>query len=75
MKRGSAPSERGEHATKNVKAELCRQTLPNFVGWSESNLSAEEREIQREQNAIHETVKSVFPDDDTMKVEIIWTFR
>ena len=58
-----------EDATKNVKAELYGKTLPNFAGRGDADLSADERQLQREQNDIYAAVKSVFKDDDTMKVD------
>ena len=61
----------GANQTKNVKAELAGATLPNLTGRNESDLSAAERELRREQEAIYEAVKGVYPNDDTIKTDYI----
>ncbi|MBQ6206192.1 MAG: InlB B-repeat-containing protein [Oscillospiraceae bacterium] len=58
-----------QDATKNVKAELYGKTLPNFAGRGGDDLSDDELQLQQEQNAIYALAQSVFPGDDTMKVD------
>lgn len=61
----------GANQTKNVKAELAGATLRNLVGRSASDLGEAERGIRREQEAIYNSVRGVYPNDESIKTDYI----